>query len=96
MRHVMEPRGLRIYLEPDDDPDRLGDLVPESWDFILPEEIGALTSAPISSDDCERTDEGELVRVGRIFWFPNYMIIDPIEAARTPEGALFELAEAEA
>ena len=37
---------------------------------MRPEDIGALTDAPILSDDIEYDDEGEVVRVGAVYWYP--------------------------
>lgn len=36
--------------------------------------LGALTAAPIIAYDVDRNDQGDLVSVGRVFWFPNYMV----------------------
>jgi hypothetical protein len=41
---------------------------------VRPEEIGALTSAPIVTDDVDRDDDGKLTRIGRVWWFPNYQV----------------------
>jgi hypothetical protein len=49
------------------------------WEMIRPEEIGALTSAPILANDLERNEDGELVRCGRVYWFPNYQIESPVQ-----------------
>ena len=57
-----------------------------AWlELIRPEAIGALTDAPILAEVNE-TDEntGEPTDVGLVFWFPDYMIRDPLaELART-------------
>lgn len=44
--------------------------------YIAPEQIGALTDAPIFGD-IGIGDDGEVDYVGDVFWFPNYMITDP-------------------
>lgn len=44
------------------------------WEVVPPEDIAALTSAPILSDDVERDDRGELQRVGALYWFPAYAV----------------------
>ena len=43
-----------------------------SFEWILPEEIGALTSAPILGFK----DENE--KVTSVYWFPNYCITSPL------------------
>lgn len=47
---------------------------------ILPEWIGALTSAPIFSDelDYDGGDTDTVSHVGRVWWFPDYQILDPM------------------
>ncbi len=47
-------------------------------DWIRPEEIGAMTDAPIFGH-IDRNDQGEVVSVGDVWWYPNYMVSDPIE-----------------
>ena len=42
------------------------------WEMIAPKDIGALTSAPILSDEVERDDSVGIQQVGRVYWFPNY------------------------
>jgi hypothetical protein len=41
---------------------------------LAPEDIGALTSAPILTDDVEHDDAAKVIRVGRVWWFPNYQV----------------------
>lgn len=41
---------------------------------VRPEDIGALTDAPILSDDVTIEDDGHATVNGRVWWFPNYMI----------------------
>lgn len=52
----------------------------ESFEFLRPEEIGALTDAPILGDcaTIERDDLGELTATGGpVWWFPAYAVRDP-------------------
>ncbi|MGI9061916.1 MAG: hypothetical protein ACR2H5_25460 [Ktedonobacteraceae bacterium] len=37
------------------------------WSWVRPEDIGALTDAPILSDDIEYDDHGDVVSVGTVF-----------------------------
>ena len=37
------------------------------WEYVQPEEVGALTDATIITDDCVRNDDGDLVECGRVF-----------------------------
>lgn len=57
----------------------LEDLLCNGWDWIRPEEIGALTSAPIISNDAERDDNGELVSLDHCWGYMDYQIFDPVE-----------------
>ncbi len=52
------------------------------WEWIAPEEIGALTDAPILSDDAARDDEGRLTNIGRVFWFPNCQVESAVQTLR--------------
>lgn len=47
---------------------------------IAPEWIGALTDAPIIADDWSVTDDGENIidLDAKVWWYPNYAIIDPM------------------
>jgi hypothetical protein len=59
--------------------DMLEDHLSNGWEWIRPEEIGALTSAPILSDESSRDEQGLLTEVGAIYWFPNYQVLSPTE-----------------
>ena len=50
------------------------DFLANGWEAIPPEDVGALTDATIISDECERTDAGDVVRVGRAWWDANYAV----------------------
>jgi hypothetical protein len=50
----------------------------DSYGWLRPEEIAALTDAPIIGQDVARDDSGELVSVGAVFWYPQYETTDPI------------------
>ena len=52
------------------------------WEMVPPEDIGALTAAPILSDDVLRDEEGIAVEVGRVYWYPDYAVRDEIEEIR--------------
>lgn len=52
----------------------------EQWEFINPEEIGALTNSPIlaKSDEIVRDEEtGEITSVGTVAWYPQYEVTCP-------------------
>jgi hypothetical protein len=49
------------------------------WDLILPEDICALTSSLILSDEAEYNNTGELVKIGRVYWFPDYAVVCELE-----------------
>ena len=44
------------------------------WEYIQPEEVGALTSGTILTRDCKRDDHGKLLECGRVFWDSNYAV----------------------
>lgn len=41
---------------------------------LNPEDIAALTDAPILTDDRTIEDDGSVTVSGKIWWFPNYMV----------------------
>src|SRR5579872_232493 len=47
------------------------------WSWVRPEDISALTDAPILSDDIEYNDHGDVVSVGAVYWYPQYDVTDP-------------------
>jgi hypothetical protein len=50
----------------------------ENFDELKPEEVGALTIAPIIGQDVERNEGGdELLGVGDVWWYPRYETTDP-------------------
>jgi len=61
----------------------LEDHLCNGWEMVPPEDIGALTAAPILSDDILRDDQGQVVEVGRVYWYPDYQVRDEIEELRT-------------
>lgn len=48
-------------------------------EFLAPERIGALTSAPIFGEDIQYGDDGNIDDVGAVFWFPNYAVVNEME-----------------
>lgn len=49
------------------------------WDNLHPEDIGAMTACGIIlADDVERSEDGDIVKVGKVYWHPNYMVESPI------------------
>lgn len=49
------------------------------WEIITPEECGALTSGLIITDDATRDDNGQLTKLGRVYWDANYMVTSALE-----------------
>jgi hypothetical protein len=49
------------------------------WEEIQPEEVGALTSGMLLSNDVERDDSGNLVTIGNVFWDSRYAVKDARE-----------------
>jgi hypothetical protein len=73
--------------------DLLEDHLANGWEFIEPAEIGALTSAPILSDEVERDDEGKLVWLGNVYWFPDYAVRCELEEMLENGEVFFPAAE---
>lgn len=49
------------------------------WSWVRPEDVAALTDAPLLSDDIEYDEQGEVVSVGVVYWFPRYDVVDPVD-----------------
>ena len=60
----------------------LEDHLCNGWEEVFPEEIGALTSAMLLSDDVERDDDGRITGVGRVYWNPYYQVTDEMRELR--------------
>ena len=60
----------------------LEDHLCSGWEMVPPEDIGALTAAPILSDEIVRDDEGRLTEAGRVYWYPDYQVRDEIQELR--------------
>jgi hypothetical protein len=48
------------------------------WSFVRPEDVGALTDAPILTEELDTDDQGNVLRVGTVYWYPQYDVSDPI------------------
>lgn len=72
----------------------VGEALHEKWEFIRPETIGALTDAPILAecDGIDRDEDGEIINVGRVAWFPDYAIRDPWEELKNTGKVAFTIA----
>ena len=68
----------------------LEDHLASGWEMVPPEDIGALTAAPIISDEISRDDEGRVTEAGRVYWYPDYQVRDEIEEIRTHLVLVFQ------
>lgn len=61
--------------------DYLEGMLGNGFDVIHPEEIAALTDAPIIGYDVERSDQGELLPSAgmKVWWYPEYQVRDPLD-----------------
>lgn len=71
----------------------LEDHLANGWESLEPQEIGALTCSPILSEDVTRDQEGKVLDVGTVFWFPDYQVRDIVEELRTLARVVFTGAE---
>ena len=67
----------------------LEDHLCNGWELVRPEEIGALTSALLLSDEVDRDEVGEIRAVGRVYWNPDYAVCDEVEQLREKHAVLF-------
>ena len=72
--------------------DLIEDHLCNGWEIIHPEEIGALTSAPILSKEGERDNNGKLLKIGKVYWFPAYEVVCEVEELLANGEVFFPLA----
>ena len=60
------------------------------WEFVRPETVAALTDAPIITNDMQVDDNGDVVHVGDVWWFPGYMITDPWQELKNHGRVIFD------
>ena len=65
---------------------------PEEWEWVCPEEIGALTSAPILGYDVPRDDQGRIVpgKDFRVWAYMDYQVGDPVETLMSNGVAVWQ------
>jgi len=68
----------------------LEDHLCSGWEMVPPEDLGALTSAPILSDEISRDEEGRITEAGRVYWYPEYQVCDEIEEIRANLVLVFQ------
>jgi hypothetical protein len=68
----------------------LEDHLCNGWEMVPPEDIGALTAAPILSDEIGRDEDGRVVEAGRVYWYPDYQVRDEIEELRVHMKLVFQ------
>jgi hypothetical protein len=50
----------------------------EGWSFVRPEDIAALTDAPILTEEIETDNQGNVLWVGTVYWYLQYDVSDPV------------------
>lgn len=53
------------------------------WEWLLPEEISALTDAPLLSQEVERDDLNHIISLGAVYWYREYEVLDPVQELLT-------------
>lgn len=81
----------------DREDDGLWDLLEEGyigngWTMVHADQTGDMTDSPMICDDFSVEDDGDFVIYGNVWWFPNYMIENPIETLRDRGKVIFNLA----
>ena len=67
----------------------------DGWSFVAPEDIGALTDAPIICDDNWTVEDDGTFQIfpeTKVWWFPNYMVENPMETLATTGEVIFTAA----
>lgn len=56
-----------------------GRYIGNGWSVLNPSDIRALTDSPIIAYGADFDDDGDLVFVEKVWWFPKYMVVDPYD-----------------
>jgi hypothetical protein len=48
------------------------------WSMVQPEDVGALTDAPILTEEIDTDTQGNVLKVGTVYWYPQYDVSDPV------------------
>lgn len=80
VKELIENDGIDA-LQPDD---LLWDMLEHNlcnsdWERVLPEEIGALTDAPIISDEVTRDEQGKIITAGVVYAYMDYQVSAPLQ-----------------
>jgi len=67
----------------------------EGYEMLQPEELGALTAAPIVGYGVQRDDEGNFIDAEKVWWLANYALILVWEELKKGKKVVFQLAEEE-
>ena len=91
LRITLLPEGQTELLPDQDDEDfefdqsddTLYDLlhyqICNGWEWILPEDVGALTSAPLLSDNAVRDENGKLLTLECVYAYMDYQVKSPVK-----------------
>ena len=69
-------------------------LTSNGFEWVRPEEIAALTSAPIIGE-VVRDDHGELTKIHTLFWYPDYAVRSPVQVLAEKGTVTFDDANEE-
>lgn len=89
-KELLEYREINKRGILDDEADMLAAHMGNNWDYIRPEEVGALTDATIIAQDVQRDDSGDLVDVGRVYAHMNYAVEDPTETWAAGKDVVYQ------
>ena len=87
---LIEPDDLEALQEATDLYDAFDHATSNGWQWIEPEDIGALTCGEIISDEVEYDDNGTMISVGRVFWNSEYAVQSTLELLQKGEAVEWE------
>lgn len=64
-----------------------------SYTPVSADQLGGLSQAPCIVESVDITDDGDLTPEGRVWWFPDYMIRNPIKEIIEDGYVIFHLAD---
>jgi hypothetical protein len=58
-------------------------------EWINPDDLGAMTDAPILSDVVERDEDNKITSCDYVWWYPNYQVSSPLDELKENGRVIF-------
>ena len=86
---LIEPDDLEALADAKDIHEALETHLCNGWNVVLPEQCGALTDGLILTEDWDEDDQGNLTRLGTVYWDSDYQITDALAELKAGRNVMF-------